>query len=435
MHRTKTIEAFVCATIVGVTACTTSSGATASGARSSFPTPPAAAATYTPPANAPTYTPQASTASFSLLPWAGNPGGPYPIKDCSDAGGIIGASDPVALVQPHGLEVALRDYADPAHPRTVCRFSNNQIVQLIDSRHIVVVGVTATNLFAVVDLPELRHHWFQLPVAPKDWAVLLGVSPGLDAVAWLSLDQNRQVNIHITTSQGDQVTPAAPSPSTGGGRLAMYERAAFSPSGKYLFLLDRRLGGNNNLEDPSLRTLLILQGSRVLLRLEPPAGGWAVDGEPAMPLWSPISDTLFYRQNGDVWAWSPETGAAILLPKTAWCFPTISADGRYLAYGAPHSPDGTYNVYLADLRGSLAPQAIGKGPRNAPGFLNANLLWYRAWTQQTCTTDGSQSLLYDTTDGSESASSLDQVYNTWPATSSDYNGVDAFLAINGYSNN
>jgi hypothetical protein len=297
----------------------------------------------------------------------------------------------------------------------------------------VVTGPFATNVFAVVDLPELRHHWFQLPISPRDWAVFLGVSPGLDAVAWLGVDQSRQVNIHITTSQADQVTPATPSPSSGGGQLAMYERAAFSPSGKYLFLLDRRLGSNTNLEDPSLRTLLVLHGSKVLLKLVPPAGGWVAGGEPAMPLWSPTDDTLFYRQKGDVWTWSPETGARIFLPHTAWCYPTISPDGRHLAYGAPHSPDGQYNVYLADLTGPLAPQAIGKGSRNAPAFLSTNLLWYRAWTQTTCFSSGSQPLVFDRSDGSESATLLDQVYNLWPATSSDYTGVDTFLPINGYA--
>lgn len=372
----------------------------------------------------PTITPAASSANFSLLPWSGTTGiNPNPIMDCSDAGGVIGASDPVALVLPHGKEYALRDYADPAHPRTVCRFSNPQIVQLIDARHIVVGETTAADAFSVVDLPEMHHHGFQLPEPLSMQARFLGISPELDAVAWRSFDLNQDGlgAIHITTSNGDRVVATLPGRTLGGG-FGQLDIASFSPSGKYFFLFDRRSPPNGPNENPGARTLLVTDRSKVLFKLAPPLGGWRLGTEPQAPFWAPRSDKLYYWWNGQIRTWTPSSGERSFLPNAQWCFPTISPDGRYLAYAALGA-DGHFATNIVDLSRNPSSQTIGTGPRNAGGFLNAGQLWYRAWTGMQCTYGGNQGLVYETTDGSESASLIDRLYNTRPSTSAAYNGV------------
>ena len=57
--------------------------------------------------------------------------------------GDIGPSDPVAIVSLKGTRrvaglTVMRDYADPANPRTVCEFRSTEITQLIDARHVVI---------------------------------------------------------------------------------------------------------------------------------------------------------------------------------------------------------------------------------------------------------------------------------------------------------
>jgi hypothetical protein len=356
------------------------------------------------------------------------------MKDCSDAGGVIGASDPVALVQPHGKEVALRDYADPAHPRTLCRFSFAGVVQLIDSRHIVVKsGYGPGSDFAVVDLPQMTNHFFQLrPLGPfGECTDLLGVSPGLDALTWRTYNvASGPQSIHITTAAGDRVVDTLPN-HTSCSNPTPFAAAAYSPSGQYVSFLDRLDGLTRN-------TLVVLDGTHPVLKLTPPTRGWASGAEPSNPVWSPVRDTLFYQQNGRIWTWTPGGGAQQFLAGVSWCYPTVSADGRYLAYGALRA-DGLYDATLLELKSGQVPQAIGKGPRNLPVFLNSNLLWYQTWSHAVCGGgDGSngpklagQPLVYDTTDGSEAPTLLDQVFEVWPATGYGYTGVwpDATTAL------
>jgi hypothetical protein len=433
--RATALYASICGVLLAAVSCGGSTGQIASGARTSTPPSPIAG-TATPGV--------ASSATFTLLPFTGDPGLPYPIKDCSDAGGVIGASDPVALVQPHGKEVALRDYADPAHPRTLCRFSNTAVVQLIDSRHIVVSSFAAPGfVFAVVDIPQMTHHFFQLPHKPTfgDCEELLGVSPGLDAVTWRQYNAvSGPQSIHVTTAAGDRVLDTLLNHPDFCGNGALFPSAAYSPSGRYSFLLDREFGGTGGAANPSKSSLLVFDSSQVPLKLTPPTNGWARGAEPSMPVWSSVNDILYYQQNGQIWSWTPATGARQFLPGVSWCYPTLSADGRFMAYGALR-PDGLYDVALLDLTAAQAAHPIGKGLlRNLPAFLNSNLLWFQAWSHPQCgeSVDGNaqvravgRPLIYDTSDGSEAPTVIDQVYELWPATGYGYSGVWP-PAITGY---
>jgi hypothetical protein len=318
----------------------------------------------------------------------------------------------------HPGSIAMRDYADAAHPRSVCIFTGTPGslagVQLIDARHVVVPRPGLDFLFAVVDLPEVRYHWFQLPSPADKLPTFLAVSPALDQVAWWSLDgPGRTDRVHLTTKAGDQVVASLPDPH--GGRCGSADDArfaGFTHSGGHLFVLDN--------EDPTQTSLLVLQGAETKLLVSPPATHWPVGAQPAMALWAPDSETLYYRQQGDVWKWTPGSGAQRFLAGVPWQYPTISSDGRYLAYALPRS-DGTHNVYLVDVAHGGSPVMIGKGPRNLPVFLNATQLWYKSEAQGICGPGGtSPFLIYDLGDASETGSVIDQPFTTWPATSSNF---------------
>jgi hypothetical protein len=371
---------------------------------------------YVPASSSPTASPSASARStsalFDLLPPSGGPPAVNLGITCSRP---IGASDEVAIVQLHDGTTVLRDYADIGHPLTACSFGKTRYgLQLIDAHHVLLPGgdlvPLRSNLYAVVDLPQVRAHWFHLP---GELPTLLAVAPDLGGVAWLSPDLSANTDqIHLTTHAGDKVVASLPNPH--GGRCGSPEdsnRAAYSRSGKHLFVLDQPI--------PNLNSLLVLEGERVALRLAPDSGRWGTGAQPAMALWSATSDTLYYRKGADVWNWTSAGGAQKFLPGTSWFYPTISSDGRHLAF-AEEGQDYLHTVSMVDLPPVSRPIQIGNGKRTLPAFLNTKQLWFKSESPGPCGSGGNQPLIYDLSDSSESPSIIDSPDSVWPATSSNF---------------
>jgi hypothetical protein len=376
-------------------------------------TPASSVAPSTAPTAPPPPTLTSSSATFDLLPAQQPPGFVSKIA-CS---GSIGTSDPVALVQMHGAaERVLRDYADPASPRTVCTFGtfqNASVTSLIDARHVVLEDPgSGIYTYAVVDLPEVSYHWFQLPGNQQTLRTFIAVGPGLDQVLWMTRDQASGTDkIHVTTHAGDNVIAALPNVFGGlcGGPEDSSALGEYTHSGADLFVLDQY---------PNLNSLLVAAGQTAVLSVLPPRGGWSSGAGPATALWSPTSETLFYFQGKDVWAWSPGSSPKRFLAGVRWLHPTITPDGAHLAYSVAH-PDGSHDVYLVDLAHAGTPRLIGKA-RNHPVFLNSTQLWYTTEVAQGCTGNPPKPLVYSLVDGSESPSIIDYVLGAWPSTSSNF---------------
>ncbi|MEP7040523.1 MAG: hypothetical protein ABI864_03005 [Chloroflexota bacterium] len=361
--------------------------------------------------------PIASTAVFDLLP-VPQPSG-YVSKISCD--GPIGTSDPVAVVQLHGVgatgEQVLLDVADPGSPRIACTFGDAHafVRTLIDARHVVIQNPGADlYTYAVVDLPEVRYHWFQLPGNDATYPTYIAVGPGLDQVLWMSADQaGGSDKIHLTTQAGDAIVATLPNPQSGRDCIPEEESklGAYAHSGADFFVLDQPV--------PNLNSLLLASAKTALLQVLPPTGGWSQGAQPAMALWSPTSEALYYRQGSDVWTWEPDSSPKRFLPGVSWLHPTISPDGTHLAYAVARR-DGLHEVYLVDLAQGGSPQLIGNGARTQPVFLNSTQLWYATDTAAGCPGPSSNPLVYSFVDGSESSSVIDLVYGVWPTTSSNW---------------
>lgn len=338
--------------------------------------------------------------------------------------GNIGANDPVAIVQlvaaePFTGDIVMRDYADPANPRTACTSkAQPAIYQVIDARHVVVQALTNGGnpwTFAVVDLPEVRFHWFALPQSQRGFPQFIAVSPGLDQIAWMTtdLDVANADTIHITTATGDHVVATFPDDNDGRcGTVDDSRLGAYTQSGDHLFVLDQPF--------PMQASLGVFEGETPVLTIEAPIGFWPDGGQPAMALWSPTSATLFYRQAGDIWKWTPGSDPVRFLAGVSWYYPTISPDGAHLAYqlndaGGPH-------VYLVDLAHGGSPKLIGSGGRKLPVFVNSSQLWFRSiGNDHGCAgAEEERPLIYSLVDGSEAPSVIEGVLNVWPATSSNF---------------
>jgi hypothetical protein len=402
------------ALVLAVSGCT---GASPSGIASLAPSDDASAGASTSPSAAasaietPTsFTPISSDNLFSLLS-AAQPADYVSQIRCT---GPIGASDPVAIVQlvaavdGEAGDVVLRDYADPSNPRTACTFVAS-IEQLIDARHVVIRG--GNGVLAVVDLPEVRYHWFQVPFP----GMFLAVGPKLDQVLWMLPDNDGGEDaVYLSTSAGDQVIASLPTPGRGRCGSPEFDSkvAAYTHSGSHLFVLNQPVANFNSL--------VVIAGETDVLSVIAPSAGWPDQGWPMMALWSRTTETLYYRRGGDVWKWTEGSDPQLFLAGTNWVNPTISADGAHLAYSVLRPDSLLHDVFLVDLAAGGSPQKIGNGARKMPAFVNSTQLYFRSEGENHgCGgAEGEQPLIYDIVDNVEFPSIFDWVMKAWPATSS-----------------
>ena len=403
--------------VVGVTACAGQS-ASPSVSLSASESPSPAAASIGPNATStvvetPTSAPITSSGNvFSLLP-AQQPADFVQSITCT---GPIGDSDPVALVQLQAAvegtgDVVLRDYADPSKPRTACSLGVGFYGQLIDARHLLISMYSFGG--AVVDLPEVRYHWFQLPSGGQ----LLAVGPHLDQVLWETYDPEKTATdtIHLSTSSGDHIIATLPDNNMGrcGSAAEDSKAAAYTPSGSRFFVLNQPVAETTSL--------IVVEGEETVLSLIPAIDGWPEGGRPAMALWSPTSEALYYSQGGDIWKWRTGSQPEKFLADVEWLQPTISPDGAHMAYSVLRA-DSLHDTYLIDLAHEGAPKKIGGGARKFPVFVNSTQLWFKAeGSDHGCVgAEGERPLIYNIVDGSEARSIIFQVISVWPATSSNF---------------
>ena len=402
------VKVAILALVLGLTACRSGSSLSPSVEGSGSPS----ASTSETAAASESASPSAAPGGFNLLP-AEEPADFVSQIVCT---GTIGAEDPVAIVrmqgsQPGTGDVVLRDYADQANPTTPCTFGSEAIAQLIDAQHIV---IRPNDGIAVVDLPNVTYHWFDLPQEK-----FLAVAPTLDQLLWMDQDpiEAKEDTIHLTTSAGDQVVATLPNNNEGRCGSPEFDSkwSAYTRSGSHFFVLDQPF--------PETTSLIAGSGATPSLSLIAPSGGWAEGMNPMMALWSPTTDTLYYRRGGDIWQWTEGTDPFVFLPEVSWVQPTISADGVHLAYAVLRADGVLHDVYLVDLTTAvITPDRIGDGARKLPVFLNATQLWFLSEGEDHGCVGGEaeRPLIYDIVDGLEFNSVIEQPLFVWPATSAIY---------------
>jgi hypothetical protein len=313
--------------------------------------------------------------------------------------GDVGNSDPVAIVTISGRTgVFLRDYADEASPQNFCSFGEGiAVTQILDPHHVVITSPVA----AVVELPSANV--FELGIG----GALVAVAPDLSQVMWVS--RSSPPTLHDSWDAGNVEIQAYPAARTTCADTDTVSRAgAFS-----------RIGHNGYAlwdQGPRAATYLNVVGNRTaVFALLPPGAGWGRLGGPRMAVWSPVSDQLFYEQQGNVWHWTPAAGASQFKSGVSWIDPTISPDGKRIAY-AVRAANGASIVHIIDSSTGADQGTVSTDGRSRPFFLSDDLLWIKG-DQKGCATGNRSTFVYDLRDQTETQSSLDQVWATWPATS------------------
>ena len=334
---------------------------------------------------------------FGHLP-AATPGtlkGPLPITCTGD----VGSSDPVAVVTIAGRAgVFLRDYADSASPQNFCSFGSGIAVsEILDPHHVVITSPVQ----AVVELPSGQA--FELGIGGK----LVAVAPDLSQVLWTS--RSRPSTLHDSWDSGNvevQTYPAAGKPC--GDADTASRSGAFSR--------DAHFGYASWDQGPTAPTYLNAVGNRApVFALVPPSGGWGPQGGPRMAVWSPVSDQLYYQQQGNVWRWTPAAGASQLKSGLKWIDPAISPDGKRIAYAVRES-NGVSVVHVMDAATGADQGTVSADGRKRPFFLTNDLIWLKN-DEKGCSVGKQSTFVYDLRDQTETQSSLDRVWATWPSTS------------------
>lgn len=375
---------------------------------------PVATPTAAPPSSEPTPTPR--SLGFTLLAATAPAGYTEQIR-CS---GRIGSTDSVAIVELRKQspsdpdQLVLRDYADPAHPRTVCTFGASLTygTHLIDARHVVINACNDGDCRnAVVDLPDVRYHWFVLPHPRHTVPQLVAVSPNLDEVAWISSkNDGTGRRLHLTRADGDH---AVASLRDVGGRCGSPEDSKlgdYTRSGRMIYVLDVPIGSD--------AVLLVFAGMEKQLAQRPPAGGWPYGKWPAFPVWTPDGSTLYFRSGGHGWQWNLGGGRHPFAPAADWRYPTITPDGRHLAW-ARIREDGFHDIYLMDMFVGGQPKLIARRS-TTPAFLNDDQLWFVREGRGVCGTGANDRVIYSVTERTTAGSIIQGVWGIWPATSSNF---------------
>jgi hypothetical protein len=334
---------------------------------------------------------------FGHLPAASPPTLKSPLDiSCT---GDVGNTDPVAIVTISGRSgVFLRDYADEANPQNFCSFGEGIAVgEILDPHHVVITSPVQ----AVVELPSARV--FELGLGGP----LVAVAPDLSQALWVS--RSSPPTLHDSWDAGNvDIQAYPPARSTCPDTDSVSRAGAFSRDGHNGYALWN--------QGPNAATYLNVVGNRApVFALVPPAGGWGRLGGPRMAVWSPVSDQLYYEQQGNVWRWSASAGAAQLKAGVSWIDPAISPDGKRIAFAVRDS-NGVSIVHIIDATTGAEQGTVSTDGRSRPFFLSDDLIWVKG-DQKGCAGGNRSTFVYDLRDQTETQSSLDQVWATWPSTS------------------
>jgi Tol biopolymer transport system component len=129
-----------------------------------------------------------------------------------------------------------------------------------------------------------------------------------------------------------------------------------------------------------------------------------------MSIWSRQSDLLYFRDGTGVRTWEPSGTVSTLVPNVRWYHPSISPDGRTIAYMVI-GPAGLHSsVELLDLQ-TLKVRALPSVAGSSPFFASDALLVYRKMEPGTLVNGV---LSYNLNTGARTELPFAMVLDVWP---------------------
>jgi Tol biopolymer transport system component len=223
-------------------------------------------------------------------------------------------------------------------------------------------------------------------------------SPDGKTLAYIAGDQ-------LWLKAGNQPAASVASFKKQGGRGGGWDDEIvirFSPSGTYFVLV-------HTVTIPN--TFQIRRATDGAVVWASPSSDFQAPGFATMPAWSRGVDRLLFRDGNGVRRWDPSGTVTTLVPGLRWYEPSISPDGRTIAYTVLDAQSKP-RVELIDLQ-SLKVQALPSPLRWRPMFASAGLLLYVRAEENGL--PGQGVLAYNLTSRLETALPYVALLDVWPS--------------------
>jgi len=273
----------------------------------------------------------------------------------------------------------IQSFHDPLHPTTLCTMSGGDF-KFISRTEIGYVTISSSNdplhgtsVIGRMSLTDLKP---VTVVEVKGYAVKFAWSPDGSSVAYLVyLEASGNAN-QLWLKTGTGLPRALTPPITFGGRGGSVDDqvlVSFSPDGKYVVMVDTPLAGAApaSPDQASVQVHSVPDGNLVFVPPSALTYSGKLDPFVTMAAWSRQTDRLYYRDHAGVHTWDPPATVGTFAAGLSWFFPSISPDGRFVAYAVnlreqPH-------VEVRDLVSNKV--TVIPGTRGSPLFITANVLF------------------------------------------------------------
>jgi hypothetical protein len=255
----------------------------------------------------------------------------------------------------NNLHTLIESVSNPAHPVVLCSLSSNASSPEFITR--TDIGYSISN--ATPETPATLAEIQRMSLSDARPVTVATVNGDAMDVAWSPDGSNVAYIASSTAPDGAnanqlwlKVGSAVPQALTplieyGGrdGSLSDQNVVSFSPDGKYLLMVDTFIAG----AAPAAPNRAVIQVYSVpdgkLVWVPPTALGPSmatkIDPSITMAAWAHLGDRLYYRDKAGVHTWNPPATVGTLAKGLAWYSPSVSSDGRFVAYavyvsGKPH---------------------------------------------------------------------------------------------------
>ena len=332
----------------------------------------------------PTVTPSQEASPSPQTPSPSPEPSPVPLSiSCSTTPSAV--SEPLVLTwAPGPLQVLLDSFHDPAHPTTLCTLAGAYNVRFISGTEIGYVTLSLNNLTegtSVISRMNLADLKPVFVVAVQGYVMDLAWSPDGSSVAYLvqvnapglGSGSANQLWLKAGDAEPRAITPLMPLFGRGGS-TSDETIVLFSRDGKYLLMVDTFVDGPAPAS-PDLAHFQVRSMPAGNLLWVPPSALTTGDkigfSFVTMAAWSRTSDRLYYRDQTGVHTWDPPSSVGTLVAGLSWFSPSVSPDGRFVAY-AVNMGDQPH-VEVRDLVSNKV-QVI-PGVRGAPLFVGGSMFF------------------------------------------------------------
>jgi hypothetical protein len=306
------------------------------------------------------------------------------------------SSEPLVMAMtPDRQKFQVHSFRDPIHPAALCTMSGASFRFISSTEVGYAITTSLWNQTAGARSAIARMSWTDLKpavvVEAQGDVMDFAWSPDGSSLAYLLYTSASGIGTgagnQLWLKTGDAppraLTPLIPLFGRGGS-ISDQILVRFSRDGKYILMVDTFVGGPvpASPEYAHFQVLAMPAGNTVWV---PPTALMAGDkigySFVTMAAWSRTADRLYYRDQAGVHTWDPPRTVGTMSAGLTWFSPSVSPDGRFLAYAVnmtdqPHVE--VRDLVTNDVR-------VIRGARGAPFFVTNSQLFvaeYAPSTQQ-----------------------------------------------------